>query len=164
MKKKILLASLALLMMAHSSLAKANSWPGKLGKICFDTPQPKRFSEVDYKVAYQVDHSQTEEQRKKNIDGLKNSELVFDGNLTVQVNNGTSHALPKDKGLLIDNLDPKAKHTIKIKGTKGKTYQYFKIAFDNPDDPRMRISQGSFYHIQMMTMPPPKKCPWSLVE
>lgn len=130
-------------------------WPGDGGKICLDTPKPAKYSGQDYKIA--VGGNKNPE---KALGKLEDRPTKYNGPLTAEINDQSSLPLPAGKGVYISGLDPEKKHKLKIKDEKGKTVEVIQFSFDKVDDPRIRISQGSFYHKNMQINPPPRKCPW----
>ncbi len=155
---KLKVFSIAMFFLSFTTLA--DIWPGTGGKLCFDTPRPARYSDQDYQM--EIDRHNPNDSRtlEVKIKSLESRPLKFNGDLVVEIDEKPAIDLPKEKGIFIDRLDPEQKHTIKIKTKSGKLQQSFKFRFENPRDPRARISQGSIYHIDMQVNPAGKKCPW----
>lgn len=144
------------LLLAQIAFAK---WPGEGGKICLDTPKPLRASGQEYREAQSegmpgMDKSKQDERLQK----LLNRPLRFAGKLFVQVEGGKLIPLPSEKGVYLSGFDPKKSPLVKIKNAKGKIETQLKVEF--PKDGRVKIAQGSFYHIDMQIDPAPQECPW----
>ncbi len=144
-----------LILLSSLSATAQPLWPGKGGKICLDTPKPAKASVQDYKMATD-NNAKSEEDLKK----LENRPTMYSGPLTVEINDGSPISLPGDKGIYVSDLDTTKKHVLKIKDKNNKVLEVIRFSFDKPSDPRIRISQGSFYHKNMRVNPPPRKCPW----
>lgn len=157
------LAALPLLLgLLMPRLADAK-WPGRDGRVCFDTPRPQRYSGQDHKEA--VD-GRSPDDRQVRLQKLEARPLKYTGALQVRIDKGPWIPLPKRKGVLLHGLDPARKHRVTISNTAGKRWQSFWLRFPDKTDPRVRIRQASWYHIHPQVMPPPRKCPFAdnLVE
>lgn len=141
--------------------AFSDSWPGEAGKICFDTPKPRKFSGQDHKQAFEPGSPFQNGTPQENLKKLETRETRYEGELQLVVDAQLPIDLPKNRGVMIEGLDPSAKHKLKIKNKSGHVWEVFSFKFEDPRDPRISVGQGGFYHIGMQINPPPKRCRWA---
>ncbi len=140
------------------------SWPGTLGKICFDTPKPASISGQDLKEKCDGKLKPGQTLEECSAEAEKMAPTRYGGDLFAIIDASPSIPLPRDRGVLVSGLEVNQKHKIEIVNGSGKKQDAFTVQFDNPKDPRIRISQGGFYHVGMQVMPPPRSCPWPLAK